>query len=57
MDHSLIVPGWLILALLTAWIGSTKNRSAVGWFIGSMFFPLLALIFVILVDPLPRRPR
>ncbi len=57
MGHDLVIPGWLILALITAWIGQTKNRSALGWFIGSMLFPLLALIFVILVEPLPKRPR
>lgn len=44
----------LAFAILTSLIATAKRRSALGWFIGGFFFPLIALILIIV---LPARRR
>lgn len=41
---------WLTMALIVAWIGSTKGRSFVGWFIYGIFLWPIALIHVALIS-------
>ena len=41
--------GWGTLALINAGLAQAKNRSGLGWFLGSLFLgPLATLILVLL---------
>ena len=41
--------GWFTLALINAGLAQAKNRSGLGWFLGSLFLgPLATLILVLL---------
>jgi hypothetical protein len=38
---------WLVAAIFTGAIASSKNRSAIGWFILGCFFPLLSFLAIL----------
>jgi hypothetical protein len=41
--------GWFTLALINAGLAQAKNRSGLGWFLGSLFLgPIATLILVLL---------
>ena len=42
-------------AIVSALIAVRKNRSALGWLIGGLFFSVLAIIVVAVLRPLPVR--
>ncbi len=46
--------GWGTLALINAGLAQSKNRSGLGWFVGSLFLgPLATFFLVALCDKLP----
>jgi hypothetical protein len=41
--------GWGTLALINAGLAQSKNRSGLGWFLGSLFLgPIVTLVIVLL---------
>jgi hypothetical protein len=43
---------WLACAVACYYIAATKNRNAVGWGIGGLFFGIFALLVIIFIKPI-----
>jgi len=53
MDTAQYTVGWGTLALLTAGLAQSKNRSGLAWFVGAIFFgPIATFILVAFCDKL-----
>ena len=50
----IIVVFWIVFVVLTAWLAAKKGYSPAVWTIIAIFFPLIALIVVLV---LPRRSQ
>ena len=52
MNHqsSGFVVGWGTLALINAGLAQGKNRSGLGWFLGSVFLGPIATLIIVLLD-------
>ena len=46
----LVGPAWFVLSLITAGIAQGKGSGGLGWFIGSLFFGPLALLFLLFTE-------
>jgi hypothetical protein len=44
------VVGWGTLALINAGLAQAKNRSGLGWFLGSLFLGPIATLIIVLLD-------
>ncbi|QEO14065.1 hypothetical protein FLP10_06235 [Agromyces intestinalis] len=55
MDQSWLAGsgGWLTLALVNAGLAEQKNRTRLGWFLGSLFIGLFATFFIVVMAPAP----
>jgi hypothetical protein len=42
--------GWGTLALINAGLAQAKNRSGLGWFLGSLFLGPIATLIILLLD-------
>jgi hypothetical protein len=42
--------GWFTLALINAGLAQAKNRSGLGWFLGSLFLGPIATLIIVLLD-------
>jgi hypothetical protein len=42
--------GWGTWALINAGLAQTKNRSGLGWFLGSLFLGPIATLITVLLD-------
>jgi hypothetical protein len=45
--------GWFTLSLINAGLAQTKNRSALGWWIGSVFIGPIATLLIVVLPKLP----
>lgn len=48
----MLIIGWIVAAVFTAWIASEKNRSFFIWLILAFLFPLITLIAIAVVPKL-----
>jgi uncharacterized protein (DUF983 family) len=54
MDQSWISSwGWVALALINAGLAEQKNRTRLGWFLGSLFVGPLATAYIVIAAPAP----
>ncbi|MBQ8498566.1 DUF4339 domain-containing protein [Chlamydia sp.] len=44
---------YICLGMLTAYLATKKNRNSIGWFLAGMFFGIFAVIFILILPPLP----
>lgn len=44
---------YICLGMLTAYLANKKNRNLIGWFLAGMFFGIFAIIFLLILPPLP----
>ena len=49
--------GWGTLALINAALAQTKNRSGLGWFLGSLLLGPIATLAIVLIDKVPEAPK
>lgn len=47
--------GWGTLAVVTAGLAQSKNRSGLNWFLLGLLLGPIATIIVVLADPMPAR--
>lgn len=52
-----VIVGWWTLAMIVAGIAQGKNRSGLNWFILTLIFGPLALIYLLLCDKLKEQPN
>lgn len=53
-DYRDYAVGWGTLALITAGLAQSKNRSGLGWFLGALLLgPIATLLLVAFCDRLP----
>ena len=52
-----LIAFWLIVAVATAIVASSKGRASFGWFILGAFFSLIALLLVIVLPSQKAPPR
>jgi hypothetical protein len=50
------VVGWGTLALINTGLAQAKNRSGLGWFLGSLFLGPVATLIIVLLDKAPSPP-
>jgi hypothetical protein len=48
--HTEVYAGWGTLALINAGLAQGKNRSGLGWFIGSLFLGPIATFIIVILD-------
>ncbi|HTQ37706.1 MAG TPA: hypothetical protein VMJ32_01690 [Pirellulales bacterium] len=45
--------GWFTLSLINAGLAQSKNRSALGWWLGSLFIGPIATLLIVVLPKLP----
>jgi hypothetical protein len=55
-DSASYAVGWFTLSVINAGLAQSKNRSGLGWWIGSLFLGPLCTVLVVLLDRLPPTP-
>lgn len=49
--------GWFTLALINAGLAQAKNRSGLGWWLGSLLLGPLATFLIVVLDRVPAANR
>ncbi len=46
--------GWFTLSLINAGLAQTKNRSALLWWLASLFFGPICTLLIVVLDPVKK---
>ncbi len=49
--------GWGTLSLINAGLAQSKNRSGLVWWLLSLFLGPLATLFIVIMEPAPRKRK